>query len=430
MNSDSPVFMKPALVDEIFINEEDKRILYFNPSVPDWITVNEMYRPLFDLFDGTNDTETINNFVDSNYPEEKDVLKPQIKELFASSGIFKGNAKVAERKNFSNAPHHVYLTLTDNCNLKCVYCYAAERDEKENACFETWQRYISDIIDFAGKPTFTFTGGEPLTVPYALDLAAFTKEKGCGNILLTNGTFINEKNARQIADLFYMVKISLDSVDEAVSGELRGKGVAEKAENAFNLLQQRGSNVQILATVSSKTLDSVETFSNHFNQRVQFQPLYSMMGRARKGSDLTITGEEYYDSLVKSGKFKLLHQYHDTILSFRNNPCKRCALANGEISIDSKGNVYPCHLMHYDSLCCGNLNRESMEKIYTGSKMNDLRAVNVDNIPKCKICVFRNICGGGCRARNDIPKTGIRGYHDFCVFEQKGILDALMYSYG
>jgi radical SAM protein with 4Fe4S-binding SPASM domain len=113
------------------------------------------------------------------------------------------------------------------------------------------------------------------------------------------------------------------------------------------------------------------------------------------------------------------------------NPCKRFAMAHEELSIDADGYLFPCHMLHFEKYICGNLNTERMADVYKNSAvLNELRMVNVDTIPKCKKCVYRNICGGACRARVDVAKHGIKGEDDFCSFEQKTILDALLYSYG
>jgi len=424
----------PTFVDDIFIYQDSKRVLYLAPEAPDWITVSEKYKPILDLIDGKNDESTIYEYINQFHNDEKDILISQIKKLLAESKIFKRNQ--TEPNSYAPCstivPRYIYLTLTDSCNLKCVYCYATERKKLENTSFVTWKKYVSDIIDFAGKPIFNITGGEPLMVPYVFELAAYIKEHGCECILLTNGTYINtEEIADKVAASFSMTKISLDTDDETISKELRGKGVVEKAKNAFDLLSDRKYNVQLLATVTSKTYKNLDSFSKRFNNQVQFQPLYRDMGRARNGEDLSITGEKYYGALTEQGEFSLLHLYHDTIHSYRNNPCKRCAFANEELSIDAAGNVYPCHMLHFEQYLCGNLNKEKMADIYKNSTvLNELRAVNVDNIPKCMKCVYRNICGGACRARVDIAKHGIKGDDDFCSFEQKSILDALLYSYG
>jgi radical SAM protein with 4Fe4S-binding SPASM domain len=87
-------------------------------------------------------------------------------------------------------------------------------------------------------------------------------------------------------------------------------------------------------------------------------------------------------------------------------------------------------MLHFEKYACGNLNTERMADIYRNSTaLNELRTINIDAIPKCKVCAYRNICGGACRARVDIDKYGIKGADDFCPFEQKTILDALLYSY-
>jgi radical SAM protein with 4Fe4S-binding SPASM domain len=426
--------MIPAFVDDIFIYSSSPRSLYLNPEAPDWITINEKYKPILDLFDGKNDESVIYGHINRFYSDEKEVLISQIKSLLAESKIFKHNQSKTDcvEKFDTIKPKYIYLTLTDSCNLKCAYCYAVERKKRDNANFETWKYYISNIIEFADKPIFTFTGGEPLLVPYALDLAAYIKERKCECILLTNGTQINTAEmADKITNLFSMVKISLDTHDENISKELRGPGVVEKVRNAFNLLSERKCNVQILATVTSKTCQGLGAFSASFNNQMNFQPLYRDMGRARNNGDLSITGQEYYEALTKAGMFTLLPYFHDNIHKYRNNPYKRCAMANEELSIDADGNIFPCHMLHFENFICGNLNREKISEIYENSfVLNNLRTVNVEAIPKCRVCVFRNICGGACRARVDISKHGIKGADDFCVFEQKNILNALLHSYG
>jgi len=424
--------MTPEFVDDIFIYTDTPRVLYLNPEAPDWITINEKYKSILNLIDGKNNETIIYEHINRFYSDEKDTLASQIKSILENSKIFKHNQAKNNFSNYRSADElkHIYLALTDSCNLKCVYCYATERKKRENVSFETWKNYVADIIDFAVKPIFTFTGGEPLTVPYVLDLASYIKEHGCERILLTNGTLIStEEIADKITSLFDMVKISLDTDDETISKELRGAGTMEKAWNAYNLLSTRKCNVQILATVTSKTYQNLGSFAKRFN--VQFQPLYRDIGRARNSEDLSITGEKYYNALTEQGRFALLHQYKNTIHNFRNNPYKCCAMANEELSIDADGNVYPCHMLHYENLMCGNLKNERISNIYKNSVvLNELRTVNVDTIPKCKKCVYRNICGGACRARVDIAKYGIKGDDDFCSFEQKSILDALLYSYG
>lgn len=428
--------VKPDLASGLYIHSHDQRVLYFNPEPPDWITINERYKQIFDLFDGNHTLDSINSFIYEQYPGEREVLIPQIDEFVKTSNVLaqnqhKSRAKNTKDINAPELPKYIYITLTDRCNLRCKYCYAEERNKTDDADLDTWSRYVHDIISFAGTPIFIFTGGEPLLVPFVYDLAEIIQKAGCENILLTNGTQITTEDiANRVANLFQLVKLSLDTLDENVSSQLRGKGIVKKAHRAFNLLKDAGCNVQILATVTSMTSGNLDAFSKNFDNQVNFQPFYTM-GRGRESSKLAVTGQEYYDALTHTNIFRLLPGFHSRIHGYRNSPFKRCAMAREEISLDSSGNVFPCHMLHYPELACGNLNSKSFSEIYSQSSvLGKLRNLDVDSMDQCKICIFRNICGGSCRARVDICKNGVDGVNEFCQFEKNAILDALMYSYG
>ena len=428
--------VKPTLARELYIHHHNQRVLYFNPEPPDWITINEVYKPIFDRFDGNNTQVSITSFINNHFPDEREILVPQIDEFIKTSKVLEHNSSEvrphgAGIENDNIAPKYVYITLTDRCNLRCQYCYAVERSKAEDVGFGTWSRYIHDILKVADTPIFIFTGGEPLLIHYIYDLAALTKEAGCENILLSNGTKISSlSEAKRVADVFKLVKLSLDTLDDKVASLLRGQGIVNKVQRAFDLLKEANCNVQILATVTSVTCKDLDTFSKHFENQVNFQPFYTM-GRGRGTNDLVLTGEEYYEALTQTDIFRLLPGFHRNIHGYRNRPFKRCAMAREEISIDPAGNVYPCHMVHYPEFNCGNLNTTDFAVIYKHSPvLTKLRALSVDSMEQCKTCVFRNICGGSCRARVDILKNRIDGSNEFCTFEKKAILDALMYSYG
>lgn len=428
--------VKPTLARGLYIHHHNHRVLYFNPEPPDWITINETYKPIFDLFDGNHTQDSITSFIRNHFPDEREIIVPQIEEFIKTSKVLLHNCREARPpetgiETDNSAPKFVYITLTDRCNLRCQYCYAVERTKSEDVGFGTWSRYIRDILRVANSPVFIFTGGEPLLIPYVYDLAALTKEAGCENILLSNGTKITSlAEANRVADVFHLVKLSLDTLDEEVAGLLRGHGIIKKVQRAFDLLNEANCNVQILATVTSVTREDLDVFSMHFDNQVNFQPFYTM-GRGRGTNDLALTGQEYYEALTQTDIFRLLPGFHRNIHGYRNRPFKRCAMAREEISIDPAGNVFPCHMLHYPEFDCGNLNTTDFAAIYKQSPvLTRLRALSVDSMEQCKACVFRNICGGSCRARVDIRKNRIEGGNKFCTFEKNAILDALMYSYG
>lgn len=419
----------PKFSDGLFIKNSDSRILYLNPEVPDWITINVKYKSIFDLFDGCHPIESITQHIRKQYANESELLVNQISNLIKDSKIFAHNSIPQKQKaNKENGVlKSVYLTLTDDCNLKCKYCYTKERIRAKTSDLSQWVSYVDKVLSISEPLKFTFTGGEPLLVPFLFDLAKYIHERGSESLLLTNGLLISDEIiAEKISKYFTQIRISLDSIHEEQNAHLRGPNVLKKVEAAFSLLSKVKADVIVQATVTQINKGEVAEFAAHFNNRVNFQPLYHM-GSARDNAELAISGMEYYEALSQAG----ISGYRQGIHSFKGNPCKRCSMAIEELSIAPNGDLYPCHMLHYPELRIGNLNEDTITELYSESPVfRNLRDINVDTITQCKSCPVRNFCAGGCRARIDFKKYGLKGNDSFCIFERESILDALMYSFG
>lgn len=429
MKSVSTAISYPKLSDNIFINTTDSRILYLNPEFADWITINVKYKSIFDLFDGRNSIDNTTKHIKMNYSEESELLVNQINNLIKDLKIFAHNSTPKKQKENkkSGILESVYLTLTDACNLKCKYCYTEGRIRAKTSDLSQWKAYIDKVLSISKPLKFTFTGGEPLLVPFLFDLARYIHERGSESLLLTNGLCItNEAIAKKISKYFTQTRISLDSIREEKSSYLRGPEVLEKVESAVSLLDKAKAEIVLQATITQINKDEVAEFAKYFNNRVNFQPLYQM-GSAKDYTELTISGMEYYQALSQAG----IYGFRQNIHNYKCNPCKRCSMAVEELSIAPNGDLYPCHMLHYPELRIGNLNEDDISKLYYKSPLlKELRGINVDTIEQCKTCEVRNFCGGGCRARIDFKKYGLKGNDSFCVFEKESILDALMYSFG
>jgi radical SAM protein with 4Fe4S-binding SPASM domain len=180
------------------------------------------------------------------------------------------------------------------------------------------------------------------------------------------------------------------------------------------------------ATVTNLNKGDIADFAKHFDNKVNFQPLYPK-GRGKSCKELSITGKEYFNALNGAGIFP----FKNTIHGYRRNPCKRCSMGIGEVSISPSGDLYPCHMLHYPQFLVGNLISDNFKELYYDSDLlKKIRNINVDTIKKCSKCDVRNFCAGACRARLDFQKGGLEGEDEFCIYEKETILDALMYSFG
>src|SRR3954453_22182715 len=87
-------------------------------------------------------------------------------------------------------PRTVRISLTDRCDLACVYCRPSRSDGylEERLEERAWHAMIEGLAR-AGVRRVRITGGEPLLHPRAVELVAFVTSVGFEDVALTtNGT--------------------------------------------------------------------------------------------------------------------------------------------------------------------------------------------------------------------------------------------------
>ena len=108
-------------------------------------------------------------------------------------------------------PQSLQVSLTNRCNLSCVFCSVAERKLKQEwnlinlyCAIKAFTRIGIKTIEFSG-------GGEPLLYPNFDDIIMFSKARGFSIGLITNGLLL--KNHDSILQLFDWIRISMVALD-------------------------------------------------------------------------------------------------------------------------------------------------------------------------------------------------------------------------
>jgi radical SAM protein with 4Fe4S-binding SPASM domain len=328
---------------------------------------------------------------------------------------------------------NVYLNVTTNCNLQCVYCYAADRQHCQDQLTDPQcQTLFSDIASHYGRRiTVHFTGGEPLLNPEIFHLAELARKTGFGTFLLTNGTLIDAQNVRQVADAFDHIKISLDGANALTNDASRGDGTYIAATRGMDCLLAVGKTFQVSMTVTRLNLPEVAQMARTYGSALTVAPYFPRQKNPELNARLSITGEEYYDALVKSAGMNPYADIGSTIESGqRCQMIQRCSMADGSISIAANGDVYPCHLLHYPEFCAGNILETPFSTIYEESPvLIRLRSHTVNIMDRCPECGLRFLCGGACFARHYAETGSLTTTGDFCAYEQLAIPHALLESH-
>jgi cyclic pyranopterin phosphate synthase len=111
-------------------------------------------------------------------------------------------------------PRTVRLSLTDRCDLACVYCRPSRSDgyldrRLDDAAWKTMVRALVDV----GVRRVRLTGGEPLLHPRVVELVAFVASLGVEDLALTTNATGLERLARPLRDAgLQRLTVSIDSL--------------------------------------------------------------------------------------------------------------------------------------------------------------------------------------------------------------------------
>ena len=412
-------------IDVVKIKKNDK-VLFLNPNVPDWMVVSKNGAAILKLCNGKR---TIEDIVDSlttfGRKNSRNEIISFFESILSTTTFF---SPVTTEKPCHNGfkLRIAQLSLTDQCNLKCIYCYATDRETKPNKLSrEDHFKLIDDIHNISKDSEIVFTGGEPLLCPYVFGLAEHAKRLEHPVHLLTNGTLIDKNNAKKISEIFHLIKISLDGSTSDIHEFHRGAGTLDKTTRAIDLLIRHNAPVQVAMTVTKKNIHDIDAMTKKFGSRLTFAPLF-VAGRAKADKTLSITGKEYYDALSSVNGVKPLSYLCSSLAASKQKPIMKCAMGDGEISISETGDVYPCQLLHFPQFKAGNIREQSLKSIYeTSETLQACKKLTVLEIEGCKTCNIRFICGGGCRARTFYEEGRLDVSGSFCEYEKLAFTNGL-----
>jgi cyclic pyranopterin phosphate synthase len=156
-------------------------------------------------------------------------------------------------------PRSVRLSLTDRCDLACIYCRPDRRDgyldPEERLDLEGWKTMVRGLVR-AGVRRVRLTGGEPLLHPAIVDVARFLGTVGLDDVALTTNATRLERLAGPLHEAgLQRVNVSLDTLDAErfermtrggdLDGVLRGVDAALAQgfdEIKLNVVVVRGEN--------------------------------------------------------------------------------------------------------------------------------------------------------------------------------------------
>jgi GTP 3',8-cyclase len=136
--------------------------------------------------------------------------------------------------SFGRRIDYLRISLTDRCNLRCVYCMPEEgvpwKDPSDILSYEQIERFAAAAVQ-EGISKIRLTGGEPLVRPGVVDhIARLRAITGIEAIALTtNGTLLPRMAHDLAAAGLHRVNISIDSLDPEVYARVTRGGRLDQA---------------------------------------------------------------------------------------------------------------------------------------------------------------------------------------------------------
>ncbi len=193
---------------------------------------------------------------------------------------------------------YLRVSVTQRCNLNCVYCGKADCGKKESELpAETIVRAV-EAFAACGIRKVRLTGGEPLVRSDICDIAAGIRAvPGIETLALTTNAVLLRQYARGLAEAGVdSINISLDSTDGSTYRRLTGADVLERVIAGIGAAQQEGItkikiNAVLIRGVNDAQADGLIRIAQNNPIDVRFIELmpFSDLGEA---ADKRITTDE------------------------------------------------------------------------------------------------------------------------------------------
>ena len=302
------------------------------------------------------------------------------------------------------------LRLTEQCNLRCAYCYAASERKIPDMTAELARQAVELCCPAGGELRIQFTGGEPLL---ALDVMesvyVFGRETGRRLRLAvqTNATLLTPDVCRRLAAMGCAVGVSMDGLEAA--NALRcfpdGTPAFSAAVEGIRNLGRCGIFCNLTTVVTHANASRLGELPDLAlwlgNVRSVGLDLFRPLGRGA-GRELSSGPEELEKGL--RALCRRTQEPRAAGIPFRLREMERlrkragCENCNGiycyaqtdqSLAVDGAGDCWPCSsLAGQDVFWLGNLRQG----------LPHLPALGLDAPEKCRACSSFALCLGGCPA--------------------------------
>jgi len=325
---------------------------------------------------------------------------------------------------------NLVLYLTDDCNLRCSYCFVPEGTRRMSADIARkavdffLTRHVSGTCQ---RLEITFFGGEPFLEPERMREVMEYARAARPNVhkwvtfsATTNGTFATPEVERLVKEFRMNLLVSLDGSEAASVCRRFASGAPSWPVVAGNLPKLARWSREALVRMTFhpgalKLRENVQVALDLGAHGVALCPVAEAPWQDHLG-DLGDAFDELGSRFIDEARAGRLYPLEITCLLLRElhearmrggRPRRPCAVGSLLLAVDPEGNVMPCHRFigrpgeWLGSVGEARLSADRMEYV----------TLSPEDFQVCRDCEAAPVCGGGCRVVALNAGKGLRGAH-------------------
>ena len=403
--------------DRINVEVYDDTYVVFKPSVGALSAMNESDYIAFHVFIAAHgDPAALERYyLQVGETERRAKLRA---ERLAYRLVREGWTRTELPKPPSSPLASVYFTVTRWCDLGCPYCYQGLNDRVDTEMpLERVRLALERIKAVNPEAQINVTGGEPFSHSRIHDILDMIEELNLPFIILSNGTFIDERAAQHLKSLsgFRYIQISLDGATAETHEITRGKGHFEKAMAGIRNVIAQKLRFKLAPTLHDRNMHELCAIGELAVANGGWMSPNQLKELPHTGLDYTnisMSTDRLLQALRQVNEYlvtrfgleyvvQVSREYveHDPEVCSVTQPNSNfiCGMAHSLMDVDWNGDVYPCHLSKGPDLKIGNIFEENFDSIFQRVEDRGIRVMSHE-IEKCSGCKFVSTCAGGCRA--------------------------------
>lgn len=323
----------------------------------------------------------------------------------------------AARRLVGGYIYSIKLEINDYCNLNCRMCYV---EKKKTDLTDARVFGLLDQIRGHGI-RLEILGGEPLMRSNILDIIRYAKEKSQVPFvsLYTNGTEAGPAMAAGLreAGLDAILVTLVSHIEEVHDGFTGIPGSWKRTVDGIRELVRAGIATYSFTTVHRENSRHCREIYRFVKDELGAHSLFYQYIPQKADDPLLIPAAEWHE--LK--KWVLLRENPDHaafVRDFYMISGNACSGGNFVFTVKVDGSVQPCPFV--DNMSLGSIYDETIWEIFRKRFRNDTLVDFKSTPAECYGCAYESVCGGGCKAGNDVHfgKYNCRDLRCMGPFEQ------------